>query len=241
MKNDERIGWLKTTADRIRQSFSVKYMAGMEEHGCDLSEVSHEGLLEEIENEGLDILAYVHELRRRWNGGDAVKIQSPRRDSVTMWGPTAKAHLETIQKKTKMYGSDAGVDLIPRWVVSINRSPISGASRMIVSTGVCFNIPNGMYGHITSRSSTWNKIGARVDEGVIDSGYTGETFVFVTVPTGIDAIIEAVKRMCEERTPFAQILFINHSDISKIKIVDGATTDGGRGSAGWGSTDEVKG
>ena len=61
----ERQAWLDITAADLRQTFTQKYLAGQAGHGSDLGVVSVRGLLDEMEQEALDQLAYVRELKRR--------------------------------------------------------------------------------------------------------------------------------------------------------------------------------
>ena len=62
-----RIKWLSVTAHSIADKFKAKYAKGMEEKKSDLGEVTTYDLLEEMEQEALDQLAYVRELKRRFN------------------------------------------------------------------------------------------------------------------------------------------------------------------------------
>ena len=61
----ERQHWLELTAQDVKTAFLSKYQTGQATHGCDLGNVTVEGLLNEMEAEALDQLAYVRELKRR--------------------------------------------------------------------------------------------------------------------------------------------------------------------------------
>lgn len=61
----DRERWLENQAAIIKQTFIAKYHAGQVEHRGDLGEVSAMGLLDEMEKEAIDQLAYVRELKRR--------------------------------------------------------------------------------------------------------------------------------------------------------------------------------
>ena len=81
---------------------------------------------------------------------------------------TGKSH-NLVQGK---YEGDAGLDL------AIDREVrIKPGEYQLVTTGVHVAVPQGFYGLITARSSTWAKHKVRVNQGVIDSGYRGELLV----------------------------------------------------------------
>lgn len=47
-----------------------------------------------------------------------------------------------------------------------------------LKTGIVAAIPDGYWGHILARSSTWRHLGIRVEPAVIDSSYRGELMVY---------------------------------------------------------------
>jgi len=57
--------WVEDTAENIARRFQMKFHRGIQEHGNDLGYVTTEQLINEMEAEALDQLAYVAELRRR--------------------------------------------------------------------------------------------------------------------------------------------------------------------------------
>ena len=65
MPQPDRHAWLEQTAQTVKTAFISKYQRGQAGHGCDLGTVTLVGLLEEMESEALDQLAYVRELKRR--------------------------------------------------------------------------------------------------------------------------------------------------------------------------------
>lgn len=70
------------------------------------------------------------------------------------------------------YEGDAGLDL------AIDRDArLAPGEYQLVTTGVHVAVPQGYFGLITGRSSTWAKHHVRVTQGVIDSGYRGELLV----------------------------------------------------------------
>lgn len=66
MTDDEREMWVTNLAKQLGLEFSVKYMRGRREHGCDLGSVPLEKLLIESRNESLDQISYVSEMHRRF-------------------------------------------------------------------------------------------------------------------------------------------------------------------------------
>ena len=62
----DRIAWLGLECDRLKERIHEKYIDGQISHGCiDLGTVSVDKLLDEIENEAMDTLMYVAEIRRQ--------------------------------------------------------------------------------------------------------------------------------------------------------------------------------
>jgi len=60
-----RFRWLKSMSNVLAVRFRKKYEKGQDEHKGDLGEVPLSQLLDEMEAEALDQLAYINELRRR--------------------------------------------------------------------------------------------------------------------------------------------------------------------------------
>lgn len=60
-----RLRWVEVVSKVIGLRFRNKYIKGAAEHAGDLGHVSTARLLDEMEAEALDQLAYVNELRRR--------------------------------------------------------------------------------------------------------------------------------------------------------------------------------
>jgi dUTP pyrophosphatase len=74
--------------------------------------------------------------------------------------------------KPGKYRGDAGIDL----AITHPESLEPGEYRLL-GTGVHVAIPDGWFGLVTGRSSTWAKHRCRTQPGVIDSGYRGELMV----------------------------------------------------------------
>ena len=70
--------------------------------------------------------------------------------------------------------TDAGYDLY-----STECHRIEPMQRVLVSTGICIEIPEGYYGRVAPRSGLAVKKGLDVMAGVIDSGYRGEIKVLL--------------------------------------------------------------
>lgn len=75
LTEEQRTNWVRATADVLRNAFIMKYLAGQVEHEGDLGLVPTAAILSEMENEALDQLAYVMELKRRLGGIRAEVIQ----------------------------------------------------------------------------------------------------------------------------------------------------------------------
>lgn len=124
----------------------------------------------------------------------------------------------------RTYPGDAGIDLVTSRETII---PAHGTAR--VPTGNRIEFPEGMWGWIVSRSSTFENFGVQILPGIIDTGYTGELFANALNLDDLPKIIPAGSRLCQI------ILFENATaryqpvQVEKIEERD-------RGSNGFGST-----
>lgn len=75
---------------------------------------------------------------------------------------------------TKKYEGDAGYDLYVSQSVVLQPHTF-----MDVHTGIAIKLPNGYFARITGRSSTVRTKNLQVQEGIIDTDYTGELFIGV--------------------------------------------------------------
>jgi len=98
-------------------------------------------------------------------------------------------------------------------------------SHTLLSTGVRFEIPNGKFGLVKSRSSMAKK-GIMVD-GVIDSDYRGIVYLNTHNQTNKEFCVKSGTRL-------AQMLILNH-DQPKI-VVKEKLSQTERGNGGFGST-----
>ena len=64
-----RAAWLEQLTHAVAARLATKYRSGAKEHKSDLGAVPVTALLDEMESEALDQIAYVNELRRRLGVG----------------------------------------------------------------------------------------------------------------------------------------------------------------------------
>jgi dUTP pyrophosphatase len=126
----------------------------------------------------------------------------------------------------KMHPGDAGFDLYVSRPVSI-----PPGEAVDVHTDVRVSMPRGMYGRITGRSSTMRKYGLLVNEGIIDSGYTGELFVYIRNLGKKTVHVKSGVRL-------AQILFQYVPDVRLVYTTRESKFERERGTNGFGSTGE---
>lgn len=124
----------------------------------------------------------------------------------------------------RKYATDAGWDLHVSRAVDIMPGEV-----IDVHTDLYTCIPPGLYGRITGRSSTMRKHHLLVNEGIIDSGFTGE--LFICVKNLSDSTFHVMKGM-----RLAQIIF---GEVLPVMLVETEHTElptGERGRSGFGST-----
>lgn len=97
---------------------------------------------------------------------------------------------------TQGYRGDAGWDLY-----CSRQQTLVPNMETDVHTDISIAIPEEWCGLIKSRSSTADKHGLIVLEGIVDCGYRGELFIQVLNPLGVSVTIEMGTRL-------AQILFL---------------------------------
>lgn len=78
---------------------------------------------------------------------------------------------EFAQEPTRAHYNDAGFDLYVSEDIWLNPDTFTD-----IPTNVRVNLPVDMWGMLTGRSSTLRKRGLLVNQGVIDTGYTGELY-----------------------------------------------------------------
>jgi dUTP pyrophosphatase len=99
---------------------------------------------------------------------------------------------EAANLRTGKYPGDAGLDLCLNEDVTLAVGQYS-----LVGTGVHVAIPDGMFGLITGRSSTWAQFRCAVNQAVIDSGYRGELMVGIENRSNSPVMFEKGDRLAQ--------------------------------------------
>lgn len=125
----------------------------------------------------------------------------------------------------RKYDKDAGLDLAAN-----ERTVIPAGGWGMVPTGVRVQLPEGTFGWIVARSSTFREYGLIVLPGIIDEEYTGEYFASVYNTNRLrEVVVEPGHRICQ-----LVILpnLMQHLTPVKVDQIEDRT----RGSNGFGST-----
>jgi len=123
---------------------------------------------------------------------------------------------------SRSYPDDAGLDLY-----IMNDCDIFPGQFIDINTGWAIKIPDGYWGSVKARSSTFFKRGLIVHEGTIDTGYTGKLSIGVYNPGGEAVVLHTGDRLAQ--------LVILPLIIHPMEIVDELPTTS-RGQKGFGST-----
>lgn len=125
---------------------------------------------------------------------------------------------------TRAHADDAGFDLY-----TAEDTQVPAGAFVDVPTGVSMQIPDGYWARITGRSSTLRNHGLLVNEGIIDTGYTGPLFAAVRNLGDAPRTVHAGTRLAQV------ILHKNETELFDVHEVDGhrETT---RGIKGFGSS-----
>jgi len=124
---------------------------------------------------------------------------------------------------------DVGYDL-KTWVENDGGTFVVNPQKMVnIRTGVYIKLPEGYWGDIRPRSSTFAKRKLFVMGGTIDEGYTGELSIFIWNPTLEPHPIHNGDRLAQ--------LVIHSRVVPPIEVV-GNLPNTVRGTSGFGSTDE---
>lgn len=123
------------------------------------------------------------------------------------------------------YNDDAGFDLY------VAEDTLIPAGEFVdVPFNIAVQMPPGMWGLITGRSSTFRKKGLHVTNGIIDTGYTGPLFAGIHNPRREGGVwIEKGERIAQ------LILHYNSTARTNVTRVD-RLMETSRGSNGFGST-----
>lgn len=106
------------------------------------------------------------------------------------YAPALLVSGEAANAQPGKYKGDAGIDLM----INANWSLEPGEFQYL-STGVHVAIPDGYFGWITGRSSTWRDFRCSVVTGVIDSGYRGELMLGVRNESEANQTFESGTRL----------------------------------------------
>lgn len=121
------------------------------------------------------------------------------------------------------HDDDAGYDLY-----TLEDTVIPPGEFVDVPTGVAVDLPDGLWGMITGRSSTLRLRKLLVSTGIIDNGYTGVLFAGCQNLSTEPVTVKAGERV-------AQIILLPTSALG-FKATWGSTRDKARGANGFGST-----
>ncbi len=134
-----------------------------------------------------------------------------------------KIRKEGATTPSKGYSDDAGLDLY-----CLRSKIIWPFCTADMDTGFDIKVPDGHWGTIKSRSSTFKLRRLVVFEGVIDPGYTGMLSVLVWNPTFIPKIVRSGDRL-------GQLLI--HKHIECVTTIVNNMPQTSRGTKGFGSTE----
>jgi dUTP pyrophosphatase len=121
------------------------------------------------------------------------------------------------------YRGDAGWDLESCEEVTMLRG-----ERARIRTGICAAIPDGYWGLILPRSSTWRNKNIHIEPAVIDAGYRGPIAAYGTY-LGPDEHVTI-----EVGTKLIQIIIIPLPNVEWLEQMD--LPPGDRGDNGYGSS-----
>lgn len=138
-----------------------------------------------------------------------------------------KLHADAIIPKYSKIG-DAGMDLHAVKVEEHVDSLTDEVTKLIIDSGLAFEIPQGFVGLVFPRSSI-QSTGLRLSNcvGVIDSGYRGSV-------KAVFDIKDFSLHHYEKGDRFAQIIILPYPEIALIESDELSETD--RGTGGFGST-----
>lgn len=126
---------------------------------------------------------------------------------------------------------NAGIDLATIDEIKLSSYPtfFHGQSSWSIRTGICLEIPEGFYGLIVPRSSTYERYGLTQanSAGIIDSSYRGEIRLLFVSNNLLDLVIPKGTRL-------AQLIIMEYPKVSLVEVSALSTTS--RGSGGFGST-----
>jgi len=121
------------------------------------------------------------------------------------------------------YPGDAGIDL-----PIVGEHVLGPGESKDLPSGIRMAIPDGFYGRITGRSSALRKKLIKVHEGIIDSGFRGELFSYVTNESTVATVLTPADRVAQLIVqPVVMTTFVWAEVLSESE----------RGTRGFGSSD----
>ncbi len=136
--------------------------------------------------------------------------------------------LKDLVPVQKAMSGDCGFDLYNAQNKVVTVPPNCSVN---IPAGVCIKIPDGYFGYIVPRSSTFTRKRLLVIPGIIDSGYTGPLF---TLAYNISLNNNSYPAVVEPFERISQILILPVPDI-QVKVVNELPPTV-RGEKGFGST-----
>ena len=131
------------------------------------------------------------------------------------------------QEPTRAHYNDAGFDLYVSEDTWLNPGQF-----VDIPTNVRVNLPVDMWGMLTGRSSTLRKRGLLVNQGVIDTGYTGELYAGAFNLSGKPVLVRQGERI-------SQLILVPNATMGVRMLAVAASffdEAGGRGENGFGSS-----
>lgn len=158
---------------------------------------------------------------------------------IMIQGLKADFHAQQYALKASKCPFDAGFDLFP---ASSEPVVVSHPNGLLFTIDTFLNcvFPIGTFGLIAERSSSMTKLGAaRIKQGIIDSGYTGEIKIqVVSLPEQLTATMDCIKLCAKNNVAIAQMLVLPVMR-PMFAIWDDKKVPPGRGGNGFGSTDNL--
>ena len=211
VRSFRRWGWLLAN----EPGFSIEFYPGSENSGADLLSRPHPNKLDiedmVVTKKGIEKVVKSPQCFLMWgNEGDVLKVKKLREDAALPERKTPGA---------------VGYDLF-----SYEEKVLKASERILVSTGVAIELPNGVYGRIAPRSGLALKKGIDIGAGVIDPDYRGEIKILLLNNSKFEYLIKKGDRIAQ--------LIMEKVKIGDVEEVE-ELSETKRSERGFGSTDLV--